>query len=281
MAGLGPSSSSWADLLPELLVQFVLRAPSYADRVRFRAVCRSWRSAVQPRDLPPLLPWIALRDGAFLSLPDGVLHRFPFPVDVSNRVSMGDRLCLLHLDGTCSLTNPLTGETTREHIDIDPDILWNDVRIQAHNVGKLVVSDRVVAAISMCGQASVCSRAPQTCSPCSRCRVSANDMVLFQGKLYLLTSQTSPIRLHHKLDVMDLCQANNRLQCVIPASADIPTLTNTWPIAGYKRYYYLVVVSGDRLLMVEREVEMELLRSAAPHRTRRIEVFEATGLLGG
>ncbi|KAM0882208.1 hypothetical protein ACQ4PT_032484 [Festuca glaucescens] len=285
---IGPSSSSWPHLLPELLVQVLLRLPSHADRVRFRAVCRSWRSAVQRRDLPPLLPWVALRDGAFLSLPDGVLYRLPLPSHVSHRVSMGDTLFSVHRDATCSLTNPLTGEMASEHID--PDILWSDMRMRTHNVRKVVVSDRVVAAIGISGlKASICSRAPQTCSTCFQCELPADDIVLFQGKLYLLTSQHFPIplQLHRKLHAMDLGQAiaNNThhvpvLQCVIPGTADIPGAPiNTSPTDLYKRHYYLVV-SGDRLLMVEGEVEMEPFGNV-PRRTRRLEVFEATGLLDG
>jgi hypothetical protein len=54
---------------------------------------------------------------------------------------------------------------------------------------------------------------------------------------------------------------------------------HTLPAYLYKRHYYLVV-SGDRLLMVEREVEMEPAGNV-PRRTRRLEVFEATGLLDG
>jgi hypothetical protein len=196
---------------------------------------------------------------------------------------MGDTLFSVHRDATCYRTNPLTGETTSEHID--PDILWSDMRMRTHNVRKVVVSDRVVAAIGIsCLKASICSRAPQTCSACFQCELPADDIVLFQGKLYLLTSRHFPItlQLHRKLHAMDLGQAiaNDThharvLQCVIPGTADIP-----WPAYLYNKRHYYLVVSGDRLLMVEREVEMEPVGNV-PRRTRRLEVFEATGLLDG
>ncbi|KAM0881894.1 hypothetical protein ACQ4PT_032651 [Festuca glaucescens] len=187
IAGLGPSGSSWPELLPELLVRPGPPARAVVPRRPRPLPCRLPLLALRGATVRPvLLPWIALRDGAFLSLPDGVLYRLPFPSHVSHRVSMGDTLFSVHRDATCSLTNPLTGETTSEHID--PDILWSDMKMRTHNVRKVVVSDRAVAAIGISGsKASICSRARQTCSACFQCEVPADDIVLFQGKLYLLT----------------------------------------------------------------------------------------------
>lgn len=64
------AGSSWQDLPSELLGLVLSRLPSHADRVRLPAVCRPWRSSARlQRPLPPLLPWLALTDGAVHRLP--------------------------------------------------------------------------------------------------------------------------------------------------------------------------------------------------------------------
>jgi hypothetical protein len=59
---MGTRSSPWPDLQPELLGLVLKRLPSLADRVRLRAVCRTWRCNARLEPLPPLLPWVALFD---------------------------------------------------------------------------------------------------------------------------------------------------------------------------------------------------------------------------
>ena len=101
---LGGRRPPWQDLPSELLGLVLLRLPSHADRVRLAAVCRPWRSNARLlRPLPPLLPWIALCDGTFLSLPDGTVHRLPVPDDVYYGVSTGGALFLVHDDRRFSL----------------------------------------------------------------------------------------------------------------------------------------------------------------------------------
>uniref|UniRef100_A0A0D9WV25 F-box domain-containing protein n=1 Tax=Leersia perrieri TaxID=77586 RepID=A0A0D9WV25_9ORYZ len=76
-------AGSWSDLPPELLGMVFCRLLSYADRVRFRSVCRPWRLAAreQQPNPPPPLPWFALDDRTtYLSVPDGEVHRVPVPV---------------------------------------------------------------------------------------------------------------------------------------------------------------------------------------------------------
>ncbi|XP_020177327.1 putative F-box/kelch-repeat protein At5g24040 [Aegilops tauschii subsp. strangulata] len=273
------AGSPWPDLPPELLRLVVLRVPSHADCVRLRAVCRPWRSAAS--DLPPLLPWLALRDGTFLSLPGGVVHLLPaIPANVARRVSTGGMLFLLHDDGGCSLMNPLTGETTPQHVD--HDILWfqvtrlNPLYLIPYNIRKIVVSDNMFV-VSSCNYSRlhIFTRGPRPqVGSIKLSPLIPDGMALFKGKLYLLTGCLTSPDAHRELHVLDLrsgLQHQPSVQCCIPG-----TTTDCFSDGVYKRYYYLVV-SGDRLLMVEREIEVDRV-SNKRIRTRWLKVFEAMDL---
>ena len=72
-----PSTKSWSSDLPPELAGVVLRwLPSHADRVRFDAICRHWRVAVQQQRplVPPPLPWISFNNDRFQSLCDDEQH---------------------------------------------------------------------------------------------------------------------------------------------------------------------------------------------------------------
>ncbi|CAD6337709.1 unnamed protein product [Miscanthus lutarioriparius] len=105
---MGTRSSPWPDLQPELLGLVFKRYPSLADRVRVRAVCRTWRGNARLEPLPPPLPWVALFDGTFLSIPSGEIHRMPVPSGASCHGSVDNWLFLVHNNGRCSLMNPFS-----------------------------------------------------------------------------------------------------------------------------------------------------------------------------
>ncbi|CAL5008103.1 unnamed protein product [Urochloa decumbens] len=63
---ISPTTTSlrpWSDLPPELLGHAIAHLPFPADRARFRAVCRRWRSAA--RSHIRQFPWLVLPDGSF------------------------------------------------------------------------------------------------------------------------------------------------------------------------------------------------------------------------
>ncbi|EAY83741.1 hypothetical protein OsI_38958 [Oryza sativa Indica Group] len=105
--------SPWqSELCSDLLGLVLQRLPSHADRVRLRAVCRSWRAAAAAAGAPPPMPWLALRDGGLIDL-DGNPVRCPRPILRDGVVSFhpvggGNLVFLEHDDGGCSLMNPLS-----------------------------------------------------------------------------------------------------------------------------------------------------------------------------
>ncbi|XP_052137844.1 uncharacterized protein LOC127756538 [Oryza glaberrima] len=124
MAAAQPPSP-WGDLPADLLGLVLLRLPSLPDRVRLRAVCRSWRAGAargrHPR-LPPPLPWLALRDGGLVDL-DGEPIRCPTPIPrhgVVGHLAVDNLAFLIHRDGGCSLLNPLSSSASAATAAITP-----------------------------------------------------------------------------------------------------------------------------------------------------------------
>ncbi|XP_078182798.1 F-box protein At2g26160-like [Carex rostrata] len=48
----------WTELNPELLHLISKKLGNLSNFIRFRSVCKQWRSAADPADPPPLLPWL-------------------------------------------------------------------------------------------------------------------------------------------------------------------------------------------------------------------------------
>ncbi|XP_059460504.1 F-box protein SKIP23-like [Corylus avellana] len=111
----------WTQLPRELLESISGKLTIYADYLRFRAVCDSWRSSVlnTPRNLPPQLPWLMLPQvqsnpshRAFFDLSTRKLHN----LELLEATSHSKRCCgsshgwLIVLDDSPAvlLLNPLT-----------------------------------------------------------------------------------------------------------------------------------------------------------------------------
>ncbi|KAM0868017.1 hypothetical protein ACQ4PT_041612 [Festuca glaucescens] len=247
----------WQDLPSELLGLVLLRIPSHASRVRLRSVCSPWRAAARMQSpLPPLLPWLALRDGAFLSLPDGELHHRVVVQDdhVAHRLSTGSMLFLVNSNEGCSLLNPLSWEKTAPRIvnlqclSTRPGIL-----LEVDNIRKVVVvSDQVTAVrtgnkmyftnLTILDRRSASSNLVCRWIPASHTYSDyILDIALFQEKLYVLA--TSGLGAYHlRLYVVDIIGDKPiSINCVF-------STPNQWETYGFPHY---LVASGDRLLMVK------------------------------
>jgi hypothetical protein len=159
--------------------------------------------------LPSLLPWVALRDGAFLSLPDGeVHHRVIIPDDdIAHRVSTGSMLFLVNRNEGCSLLNPLSRETTAPRIvDLEgPCNLPLGILLNVNSIRKAVVlSDHVTAVQTQTGNSVYPTNLTiSVCRPHSSTMLWQRpldpdfnyilDIALFQEKLYVLaTTRVGP-----------------------------------------------------------------------------------------
>ncbi|CAM0912761.1 unnamed protein product [Alopecurus aequalis] len=285
----------WTDLPPELLGLVLMRLPSHADRVRLQAVCRAWRSSARlQRPLPPLLPWLALPDGTFLSLPDGAVHRVPLPRDVSSRVSTGGALFLSHRDGWCSVTSLSQAYATTA-------AFWfRGNPIAKHLVRKAVVSDHLVAVLKSSGRNNV---VVSTYSGHTRATTElvpprgsfTVDIALFKDKLYVLTADLD--KHERELHVLEDRDGRITLVCCIRSGPkddhddDDPNYDSedgdmceeeggADDDDRYVRRDYLVV-SGDQLLMVKRMMDSPVTTFQRDKRTHWFEVFEAVCLSGG
>ncbi|KAJ1692520.1 hypothetical protein LUZ63_009218 [Rhynchospora breviuscula] len=117
-----PKEPDWSDLPPELICLISRKIPDISDFVRFRVVCKRWRSAVRASDLAPQLPWIMDNSGSlskgylrFYSLLTGKTYTVNVPLSNSTDKSvMGSAyhylLTLIRPTSECSLFNPLTNE---------------------------------------------------------------------------------------------------------------------------------------------------------------------------
>ncbi|KAJ4837867.1 hypothetical protein Tsubulata_042355 [Turnera subulata] len=59
------SGHSYGDLLPDDALRLVFARTSYADHIRSRLVCKSWKRLLEDEDIKPefhRLPWIMFLD---------------------------------------------------------------------------------------------------------------------------------------------------------------------------------------------------------------------------
>ncbi|KAF8732882.1 hypothetical protein HU200_015230 [Digitaria exilis] len=248
--------SSWSDLPTELLGLVLKQLPSLADRVRVRAVCRSWHTNAQ---LQPLLP---------PPLPCGEIHRMTIPHDACYRGSVDNWLFLVHTDGGCSLMNPFS-KTMLQLPKLAT--IWH--------TGSDMSPDSLVAAMIIDGssRSGICICQPPFATDIFRKNeyVHIYDIVFFNGCLYaLITGKLISLEIiqDHKFGPQILsikCICDNIDYLTVVASHDPRCFSLTWE--------YLVE-SVDRLLLVVRRVGFlsSLPKRNKFHRghTVSFEVFE-------
>ncbi|GJN37600.1 hypothetical protein PR202_gb26574 [Eleusine coracana subsp. coracana] len=107
----------------EVVGAILRRVLSHADRVRFAAVCRSWRAAWTRHPAEPL-PWLALPTGTLFSFPSPVPFRFPAAARFHGSC---DDWLVFNRDGDDDaggggyhLLNPFSGATMRLHAEPGP-----------------------------------------------------------------------------------------------------------------------------------------------------------------
>ncbi|KAE8787048.1 hypothetical protein D1007_39007 [Hordeum vulgare] len=297
---LGGSRRPWQDLPSELLSLVLQRVVSHADRARLRAVCRPWRAGarLQP-PFPALLPWLALRDGSFLSLSDGQVHRRILVPDdnVAHRVSTGSTLFLVqkhndHQGFSCSLMNPLArGTTASQSVSLNCLHTRRGGVLDGSNIRKVVVMSDGIIAVQTGSRLSggnkvitISIRRPGSTnvewqwSPHGDVAAGTYyphpyhvlDMALFQHKLYVLTAAAVglclPFRLRlYAMDIVDGSRVD--VQPVFISQQDD---IDRWHYGGLRHY---LVASGDRLLMVKQTSPLIM--------PAWFEVLEAADISGG
>ncbi|KAM0839319.1 hypothetical protein ACQ4PT_060395 [Festuca glaucescens] len=259
----------WSELPPELLGLVFSRLSSQADRVRVRAVCRPWRSAARLQPLAPPLPYLLLRDNALLALPDGALHRLR--VDwrgIDLRVSAGAVLFLKDRFCRCYLMDPFSRsrETTTQRINLSDR--HDDPPHRGHRgIRKVLVSHHIIAVLHK-GKVHFFPRGegpyPTMVWATPGNTHFAVDIALFQGKLCVLTDKYpydgSELPELHLLDIrfLDISHKQTHIRSVkciqgVARNSVDPALPLPLPLPAYqrRRFFLYLVVSGDRLLMVE------------------------------
>ncbi|CAL4991741.1 unnamed protein product [Urochloa decumbens] len=186
----GPSS--WSDIPVELAGLVLCRLHAHVDRVRFAAVCKQWRSAMQQVALPPPLPLLAVKDGSgnFYSMPWGEPLRFP-GCDNDIVMASGNWLVYNRLHGLL-LVDPFSGATMTLPTTITLPTLPTIHLLDSMDlvVVKLIVcSPRLIAGLFKGGREfwlAVCQPGDSLWSA-EKLPMSIFDIAFYKEKLYAIS----------------------------------------------------------------------------------------------
>ncbi|KAM3195526.1 hypothetical protein ACQJBY_071580 [Aegilops geniculata] len=251
----------WSDLQSELLGLVLKHLPSLSDRVRLRAVCRTWRSNSMLQPLPLPFPWLTLPDGTFLSIPGSEIHRIPVAEGACCQGSIDNWLFLIDNGNVCSLMNPFS----KTALELPNLVAVWEREIRYHSdrkpiFYKLVVPSPldssphspVVALIMDDGCFhTLCISQPPIATASLRDnkdpRLFLSDVVFFNGKLYAWGR-------FGQLFIVDL--DNDRtissISCIIESLGDIGGTPQDLSIAEEYMVKPYLVECGGKLLLVAR-----------------------------
>ncbi|KAM0851092.1 hypothetical protein ACQ4PT_052643 [Festuca glaucescens] len=187
--------ASWSALQTDLGDIILRRLQHHADRVRFGAVCRQWRSCARQNAPPPQFPWLALPDRTFYSLPDSAFQPLPLHLERHRQLphaqsSCGEWLVFERMDGAYTLVNPFSMSTTMvlprlptepSHAIGDPPPFMKKLVVCSPNLVAAVVGAGWPHRLALCrpGAASWVVVAHDQLN-------SLHDMIWHRGKLYAL-----------------------------------------------------------------------------------------------
>ncbi|KAJ3672495.1 hypothetical protein LUZ60_007216 [Juncus effusus] len=148
----------WSELSPDLLRLIAKRLGEISNFVRFRVVCKHWRSAVLPCDLPPQLPWFLLAkkldapssEIKFYSLYSNKIHTVHVPEVNMNSLIWASNKYLFLSDLKC-MTAAFFNPLTRSQIRV-PYRYWPFSPIytkRCHNHGPHPIGNNIFAALFM------------------------------------------------------------------------------------------------------------------------------------
>ncbi|XP_022132926.1 F-box protein SKIP23-like [Momordica charantia] len=292
------ADSDWTKLPSDLLQTIFEKLSVYADHLRFRAVCRSWRSSVPkiPRHLPPQLPWLFIplyhhSRCALFNFSDNKIHFLHLP-----EASLGKRRCgsshgwLAVLDETPTilLLNPITraslplpplstfpnvvsfdySRVGREYVIRTPTghIYARNLRQMRDSfVKKIVLSSSpnqsdfsAVAILNRSGDLAVCRSGAGSWTFVDDAPSDCEDIIFHDGLFYAVDK-------YGLVSVIDLRDLRPRVSPV----------TTARQLRGDIQY---LVKSGNEVLLVTRYLDivndaMDDDRRSVIYRTVRFEVF--------
>ncbi|KAI4968227.1 hypothetical protein ZWY2020_005339 [Hordeum vulgare] len=252
---LSTSADTWSKLPADLLGEVYGRIVSPLDRVRFTAVCRSWRVVKSRQQPAPTLPWLIFaryQDGTMCVLcpMDGVPLSVPLPPD-----AVHNRLVGFHDGGWVAAASSRGGDGNSNSLAIVNAFSGVEAPLSAKQratpwIDKLVCSDRPT--LNSCILAAVLADGLGVCKVgCrnhdwwrSRKDHRYDDIAFYDGKICGLLGGF-PRRLH-----MYTISMTKRSDLVVSITYELNM--SQLPMCVGSRDMSYIFKHGDRMLMAKR-----------------------------